>query len=333
MNSYTPPFAITPRIVNLVAEIASRLGAVEPLLGTPSALRLRRINRIKTIFGSLAIEGNSLSEEQITAILEGKRVLAPVREIVEVKNALAAYDAIETLNPFSVDDLLKAHGIMMATLIEDPGQFRRGNVAVWAGTEVVHMGPPADRVSGLIYELFDWLKKSKDNPLIKTSVFHYEFEFIHPFPDGNGRMGRFWQSLLLGKYHPVFKNIPIENMIFARQQDYYNAINESTTCGNSTPFIEFLLERILATVEDYLANTAGSSIGINIGSNIGINSVQKEILTFISENKYITAKQLAEYIGIAKRNIENNLAHLKKIGCLRRIGARKNGHWKIILPK
>lgn len=213
------------------------------------ALLLRKINRIKTIQGSLAIEGNTLTESQITDIIDGKHVIAPLREIQEVRNAIKTYNLYPRLNPYSVKDLLLAHGIMMEALTDDAGHFRKTGVGVFAGTKPIHVAPPAHRVPTLIAELFEWLTKATDHLLIKSCVFHYEFEFIHPFSDGNGRTGRLWQSLILGKLHPVFEHLPIENMVYANQQGYYDAINRSTDATDSGIFIDFMLEEIYKTLK------------------------------------------------------------------------------------
>jgi Fic family protein len=247
-STYQPPYTITPEILNRVAAISEAIGRLTVLTDQARALRLRRINRIRTIRGSLAIEGNTLSEAQITAILEGKRVIAPPREVQEVKNALAAYDRFDTWKPSSEKDLLEAHQILMSGLIDEPGLYRHGGVGVMAGQQVIHMAPPADRVPHLMSDLFGWLAATDAHPLIASSVFHYEFEFIHPFADGNGRMGRLWQSLILARWNPLFADIPVESLIFEHQAVYYQAIQESTQKTDSAPFIAFMLRMILDTV-------------------------------------------------------------------------------------
>ncbi len=249
-SSYQPPYTITPEIVNLVAAISEFIGRLTVLIDQARALRLRRINRIRTIHGSLAIEGNTLSEAQITAILEGKRVIAPPREVQEVKNALAAYDRSESWNPANENDLLEAHRILMSCLIDEAGLYRHGGVGVMAGKQVIHMAPPANRVPHLMRDLFDWLTATDAHPLIASSVFHYEFEFIHPFADGNGRSGRLWQSLILTRWNPLFADIPVESLIFEHQAEYYQSIQESTQQSDSTPFITFMLQMILDTVRN-----------------------------------------------------------------------------------
>ena len=243
-----PPFTLSPKLLNLVAEISEQLGRLSVLQEsekTESNLRLRRINRIRTIQGSLAIEGNTLSEDQITAILEGKPVIAPAREVQEARNALKAYEQFEHWQSASKNDLLKAHQTLMLGLIDDAGLYRHKGVGVMRGKQVVHMAPQADRVDKLMNNLLDWLDGCEVHPLIASCVFHYEFEFIHPFSDGNGRMGRLWQTLILREWKPLFKYLPIESMVFVNQADYYKAISQSTVKTDSAPFIEFMLTMIL----------------------------------------------------------------------------------------
>lgn len=210
--SYQPPYTITPRILHLIAEISENLGRLSILLEQPANLRLRRINRIRTIQGSLAIEGNTLTEQQITAILEGKPVIAPPREIQEARNALVAYEQLDQWQASNEQHLLDAHRILMKGLIDEMGVYRQKGVGVMKDGQVIHMAPPANRVNILMADLLSWLKTTPDHALIKSCVFHYEFEFIHPFIDGNGRMGRLWQTLILSQWNPLFIYIPVESM-------------------------------------------------------------------------------------------------------------------------
>lgn len=251
---YQPPYTITPTIIRLISNISEQLGRLS-VLADENNLRLRRINRIRTIQGSLAIEGNTLSEAQITAILEGKRVLAPPKDIQEARNAIKAYEQFESWQPTNEKQLLLAHQVLMAGLIDDAGRYRKGNVGVMNGEVVVHMAPPANRVKKLMGDLFSWLDVTDQHPLITSSVFHYEFEFIHPFADGNGRMGRLWQTLILSQWNPLLAQLPVESMIHAQQSEYYQAINLSTQKTDSAPFIEFMLGVILETI----ASNAGNS--------------------------------------------------------------------------
>jgi len=230
---YQQPYIITADILNRVAAISEAIGRLTVLTDQARALQLRRINRIRTIHGSLAIEGNTLSEAQITAILEGKRVIAPPREVQEVKNALAAYDLFHTWKPYTEKDLLQAHRILISGLIDEAGLYRHGGVGVMGGQQVIHMAPPADRVPHLMVDLFGWLANTDAHPLIASSVFHYEFEFIHPFTDGNGRMGRLWQSLILARGNPLFADIPVESLIFENHAEYYQAIQERDSVPGS----------------------------------------------------------------------------------------------------
>ena len=246
--AYSPPFTPTAQILNEIAGIGEILGRLAALHDSAGMLRLRRINRIRTIRGSLGIEGNTLSEEQITAILEGKRVIAPPREVQEVKNALAAYDCFQQWQPKNEDHLLEAHRLLMSGLIADAGSYRAGGVGVMAGEQVLHMAPPAKRVPHLMTDLLNWIATTDHHPLIASSVFHYEFEFIHPFSDGNGRMGRLWQSLILAQWNPLFTNLPVESLVFERQEAYYQALQESTRRTDSAPFVAFILRAILDTL-------------------------------------------------------------------------------------
>lgn len=245
IKPYTPPYSLTAAIVSLVAQIGEAVGRLSAHEAATSSLRLRRINRIRTIQGSLAIEGNTLSEAQITAILEGKRVIAPPREIQEARNAIKAYDLFIQWKPSAEKDLLVAHGILMKGLLDAPGHYRSGGVGVMADSEVIHMAPPAKRVPLLMRDLLHWLKTTNEHPLIASSIFHYEFEFIHPFEDGNGRMGRLWQTLILSQWNPLLAHIPVETLIHEHQQKYYAALNRSTQQGDSAIFIEFMLQMIL----------------------------------------------------------------------------------------
>ena len=248
--SYQPPYAITSSIVSLVADISERMGYLSALESESRTLYLRRINRIRTIQGSLAIEGNTLSQEQITAILEGKRVIAPPREIQEVRNAIKVYDFFQQWQPASEKDLLAAHEMLMTGLLDAPGRFRSGGVGVMAGQEVVHMAPPANSVPLLMRDLLQWVESTREHPLISSSVFHYEFEFIHPFEDGNGRMGRLWQTLILGRWNPLFAHIPVESLVHQHQQEYYAALNDSTKQGDCALFIEFMLTMVQKAVTE-----------------------------------------------------------------------------------
>ena len=247
-----PPYEITSEILKLTSSISEKIGEIKSakLIKPPTELRKR--NRIKSIQSSLEIEGNTLTVEQITDIINNKRVLAPQKDIIEVKNAIELYSKLNEFNAYDIDSLCRAHGILMNTLIENAGQFRRTAVGIVKGDNVTHIAPPGDIVYPLMKDLFDYLKNDKDILLIRSCVFHYEFEFIHPFIDGNGRMGRLWQTVILKDYSPVFEYLPIESLIKERQQDYYDVLGKSDNQGNSTGFIEFMLEIINIALEDLL---------------------------------------------------------------------------------
>jgi len=250
MDNYVPPFTLTNKIVNLVAGIGEIIGRFQFSGRLNPNPRLRRENRIRTIHSSLAIENNTLNLEQVTAIVNGKRVLGMPNEIQEVKNAFEAYEHILDFSPYSIDDLLHAHGLMMNSLVSEAGKFRSGSVGVFNGDKLIHMAPPAEFVREHIENLLEWVRKSDLHMLVKSCIFHYEFEFIHPFQDGNGRMGRMWQTLLLSTYHTVFVYLPIETLIKERQREYYCSLAEADARADSSVFVEFLLQVIYDTLID-----------------------------------------------------------------------------------
>ena len=247
-ETYTHLFYITPNILDLVFRIGAALGR-EHRTSTTAAPELRRGNRIRSVQASLEIEGNTLSIEQVTAILEGKRVAGAPKEIKEVKNAISAYEKLPQWKSEREKDFLKAHEVMMEALIEEAGAYRSGTAGIKRGNEIIHIAPPAENIVFLIRQLFSWMKSTEEHPLITSSVVHYEIEFIHPFSDGNGRMGRLWQSLILYEWNPVFLQLPLESVIRDRQKDYYTALRESDEKGNATSFILFMLRAILEAAE------------------------------------------------------------------------------------
>ena len=336
---YIPPFIVSAEAINLIAEISAQIERYAIRLEQEDGLRLRKVNRIKTIHSSLAIEGNMLSEDQVRDIIDGKNVVAPIKDIQEVKNAIKTYELYPTLDAFKEKDLLKAHGVMMQALVDNPGHYRRGGVGVFGEKGLVHLAPPADRVPMLMGDLFDWLKHSKDHLLIRSCVFHFEFEFIHPFIDGNGRTGRLWQSLILGKLHPLFEHLPVENMVYSNQQQYYDAITASTNAAQSGPFIDFMLNEIYKTLKahqgeelplnetDPIDKKFGVKFGVKFGIKFGVN--EKHLLILIDETPGMSAQEIAEHIGISKRGVEKQLKKLKEAGVITREGSDKNGMWKI----
>ena len=338
---YQPPFTMTEQISNLIVEIGEYVGMIAAYDAMRPNPVLRRESRIRTIYSSLAIEHNTLTLEQVTDVINGRRILGPPQDIREVKNAYEAYERAAAFDPYSVRNLLLAHKIMMEGLIKEAGSFRSGNVGVYAGEEMIHAGTPAKYVPDLMQQLFGWMKKSKLHPLVKSCIFHYEFEFIHPFADGNGRTGRLWQSLILQKWKPFFAWMPIENLIYEKQEDYYKALNASNKAGESTIFVTFMLEVIrdalkamvesqnkLAEAGENVGVNVGISVGINVGENVGTN-VEK-IVALLRQDNRLTAKTLAVTLGLTDRQVERLLAKLKAEGRLVRHGASKNGYWEVV---
>lgn len=308
--SYTPPYKITPKIIDLVSKISEAIGS----FNAQEELRLHRINRVKTIQGSLAIEGNTLSTDQITAILDGKPVIAPINEVQEIRNAIKAYELLDVLSPNSIDDLLKAHLTMEAGLIDDAGRFRRQGVGVASGEEIIHYAPPAERVPQLMKDLFDWLNRTEEHPLIKSCVFHYEFEFIHPFSDGNGRTGRLWQTLILANWRPVFKNLPIENIVYKYRKEYYNAIAVSGGENGCAPFIEF----ILGVIDETLAL-----------ENSSPRPIRDRIAEQMRANPKITRNELAGILGLTPDGVKYHLQKMTAEGIIIHHGSARNGYWEV----
>jgi Fic family protein len=296
MTSYQPPYKITERILSLVADISEAIGKLSALEELRS-LRLRRINQIRTIHGSLAIEGNTLTEEQITAILEGKPVIAPKREVQEVKNAIEAYESLKQWTAHKKGDLLQAHELLLKGLLSTQGHLRSKGVGVMKGTEVVHMAPPADRVEMLLERLLGWLEQTELHPLVASSIFHYEFEFIHPFEDGNGRMGRLWQTLILSKWNALFTHVPVETLVFQHQQDYYEAINQSNISGDCSGFIEFILNMILKAIQTAGTPEVAPEVTPEVKSLLSVitsdhSRVQLQDLLGLKDEKHFRTKYL-----------------------------------------
>ena len=293
VSKYIPPFHMTDKITNLAVAISELLGQIKVLSKGSLTPHLRKENRIKTIHSSLAIESNSLSLEQVTAIFEGKRIWGHPVEIREVKNAFAAYEMVLTLDPYSITDLLKAHKAMMNELISENGKFRNCGVGVFKGKTLVHLAPPADMVPGQIQDLFTWYQNSEIHPLIRSAIFHYEFEFIHPFVDGNGRMGRMWHSLLLGHWNEIFYWLPVEELIRNRQEEYYSALGKSGSDADSSAFVEFILQVILDTMQQTMF--------------VGTSDVQSYAVPLIDRlksamgNDILSAAEIMERLGLSNR--------------------------------
>lgn len=314
---YEPPFEGNDAIDSLCIEIGELVGMISsdaPLATSPN---LHRELRIRTIHSSLVIEGNRLNEKAVTAILDGKRVLGDSRDILEVENAKRAYDLIPELNPFSIEDLLLAHKTMMEGLMEEAGRFRSKNVGVFDGDSLIHMGTPSAYVPEVVEKIFSWLKTTNMHPLLASCVFHFEFEFCHPFADGNGRTGRLWHTLLLSKWRPMLAWLPVESTIGQRQSAYYNALAESDAKGSSEKFVEFMLAAIRDSLIPFSTNSSKE------------HPAKQQALVFFSEHPKGNITVLAEFLGCSKRSAERIVAELKSEGALIRKGSPRSGTWVV----
>lgn len=317
-----PPFELTNQILSDVAEIAELVGRVfstDQLSANPA---LRRSNRIRTIYGSLAIEQNTLTLDQITAVLDGKRVLAPPKDIAEVRNAFEIYERLEELNPYSIDDLLTAHGVMMRGLEQEAGIFRSRPVGVVNQSgEIVHFGTLPQYVPEAVENLLGWVRDSELPMLIRSCIFHYEFELIHPFADGNGRTGRLWHTLLLSKWNPVFAWLPVESIVHDHQETYYEAINVSNAAVSSTAFIEFML----ATIKASLIESAHMSDEMSDALENKLAKRWKQIEQFLESHNFIQNADVRQLCGVSAATANRILAGFAAEGRL--VKCREGGHW------
>lgn len=322
MKNKKPPFEITNTIINSIAEIAELVGQLTSMDKLSSNPVLRRTNRIRTIHGSLAIEQNTLSLEQVIAVLNGRQVLAPPKDIAEVKNAYEIYERLDELDPYSMDDLLTAHGIMTRGLVEESGVFRTKPVGVVNQEgHVLHFGTLPQYVPNLVMELLDWVENNDMHMLIRSCVFHYEFELIHPFADGNGRVGRLWHTLLLSKWNPAFAWLPVESMIYAHQQEYYEAISKANDAGESTIFIEFMFSTIKASLIDAIK----MSDEMSDGKMDKATHRWKKIKEFLKAHDYIMNADVRELCGVSAATANRILAFLANEKKLAKV--RSKGHW------
>jgi Fic family protein len=285
---YHPPFTITPRQLTLVGEICERIGRWGGR-EFPLSPQLRKANRIQSIQASLAIENNSLGIEQVTAILEGKRVIGSMREIQEVRNAIECYDQLPRWKPAVVEDFLAAHGLMMKALVDHAGVFRPGGVGIYRGSQLIHMAPPAERVEHLVGDLFEWLARTDLHPLIASSILHYEIEFIHPFSDGNGRLGRLWQSLTLSQWHAELAYLPVEGLIRDHQVEYYEVLGAADRLAEATPFVEFMLTIIRETLDKA---PASDQVGDQVSDQV------KALLKAYGGDAELTSDELLRRLGL-----------------------------------
>lgn len=313
--AYEPPFQRNDAIDSLCMEIAELVGMLSPQAPLAKSLTLHRELRIKTIHSSLMIEGNKLDERTVTAILDGKRVLDDSRDILEVKNAKRAYDLISELDPYSIDDLLRAHRTMMGGLVPEAGRFRSGNVGVFDGGVLIHAGTLAAYVPEVMAGIFCWLRETSMHPLLASCVFHFEFEFCHPFSDGNGRTGRLWHTLLLSRWRPVLAWLPIESTIRQRQAGYYEALAKSDPSGSGGQFVEFMLGVIRDSILPFSKPASEKELA------------RSRALDFFREHGNGNVSQLAESLGCSKRSAERMVAKLKEEGILSRRGSARAGIW------
>ena len=317
-----PRYTLSDKMISLVAEITEIATHLEMRESTIDPF-LRKKNRLKTIHSSLAIEQNTLTLKQVTDIIAGKRVFGPPKEIEEVKNAKGAYALLEKVDPYSVTDLLKVHGLMVGGLATQAGRFRTVEVGVCSGRRLVHAGLPHKQVPRSVNELLAWVRDSSVHPLIASCVFHYGLEYIHPFTDGNGRMGRYWQTVLLASWRAQMAWVPVEEVIRDRQSAYYRAISNADKTGDARMFIEFML---VALRDALLA--VKKSVGKSVGKSVR-KSVEK-ILELLRKYPDMTREGLAVEVGLSVRGVEKNLAQLKAEGRIRRVGGHKGGHWEIV---
>ena len=326
---YSPPLTLTPELLNRVAAIAEALGRWSARQDASPSPRLRRENRIHTIQASLAIEQNSLSLEQVTALFDGQRVIGPARDIQEVRNAITAYDALPRWDPSNSRHLLEAHGLLMAGLIDAPGRFRSGGVGIYRGDQLVHMAPPAARVPTLVADLLAWLATHSWHPLLVSCVAHYELEFIHPFADGNGRLGRLWQTLILSRWNPLLAWLPIEEVIRSRQQGYYESLGQADQLGDLEPFVAYQLEAIHDALRSEIGSEKGSEMGSEIGATPG-DAIDAVILRDLATEPTLSARRLAERHQLSQRAVEKHLAALQQKGRLLRHGSPRAGFWQVL---
>ncbi|WP_039056837.1 Fic family protein [Enterobacter sp. Bisph1] len=331
MSRYVPPFTITPGILNQVIEIGELLGHWAAQSGRNSPL-LRKKNRIRTIQASLAIEHNSLTTEQVTAIVEGKRVLAPLKDLQEVRNAIKAYEAMPRWKSHRIKDLLEAHRILTYGLVDQPGQLRTGDVGIYRDTRLIHMAPPASRVASLIDDLLAWRKSTDLHPLVASSVFHYEFEFIHPFADGNGRMGRLWQTLILSEWRAELAWLPVETIVHYQQERYYQVLGECDRASDCTAFVAFMLAAVHKALVEGLDGRQSVSEEMSeqmSEKSVMLTEAERCVLALLAERPELTADALSSALRVSPRTVERYLHSLQQKNRLERVGAKKGGFWRV----
>lgn len=325
MEINKPPYTITDKMLNLATSIMEKIGEANYFESLNRFPELRRKTRIQSIHSSLAIENNQLSLFQVEAVINGKAVIGEQKDIQEVKNAYKAYEEIDNVNPYSIDDLKKIQGILTFAIEDDSGKFRNHGEAVYDGNIQIFMAPPHRMVPALMDNLFNWMNEVKENvnPLILSSIFHYEFVFIHPFSDGNGRVARLWQTAILAHWKDLFKYIPIESIIRKHQEEYYTAIQNCNNVGNSNEFIEFMLKIIDEAVDGMILNQQETT------QETTQKTTQEKIINLIKKNPCITQVEMAKALNLTRDGVSYNIKILKEKGVIERVGSTKNGIGKI----
>ncbi|MCB8999401.1 MAG: Fic family protein [Bacteroidales bacterium] len=315
-----PPYEITSKILKLISSISEKIGEVNAnYLNKPSP-QLRKQNKIKTIHSSLAIEGNTLTHEQITALVENKRVVGPKKDVLEVLNAIKVYDSIYSFDPYSPKSFLKAHSILMNGLVENAGKFRNKGVGIFQDLNVAHIAPPAENVPFLMNNLFKYLQDEDELTLIKSCVFHYEMEFIHPFMDGNGRIGRLWQTVILMKEYSVFEFLPFETLISLTQNDYYEALSKSDNSGNSTPFIEYMLGVIEKSLSELL----------NFNNRILIDADRLEYFKTLGKSEFTRKDYMNVFKDISSATASRDLKKGVELNLFEKTGNKNLTIYKLV---
>lgn len=318
--SMKPPYEITARILNLIGSISIKIGEVNANYLNKQSPQLRKQNKIKTVHSSLSIEGNTLSEDQVSAILENKRVVGPQKDITEVINALKVYDSLNSFKPYSSKSFLEAHKILMSGLVDKAGSYRKQSVGIVKGKKLAHLAPPFENVPYLMNNLFDYLKSKDELALIKSCVFHYEMEFIHPFIDGNGRMGRLWQTLLLVQEFPVFEFLPFETMINTTQDDYYKALSASDKSGQSTHFIEYMLDVIDKSLSELL----------NYNNRTMTDTQRLEYFTQLNKSAFSRKEYMNVFKDISTATASRDLLKGTELKIIEKIGDKNKTRYRLI---
>ena len=323
MPNHKPPYSITTTILKLTSEISELISDIKYIDKNYSTLKLRKKNRVRSITGTLQIEGNSFDEAKVTSVINGKTVLGTMREVEEVKGAIKAYDYLEEYDYKNEKDLLKSHKFLMEKLLDNAGTYRHSNVGVGGKDGVTHVAPPPNMVPELMGDIFEWLNSTDEHLLIVSCVFHYEFEFIHPFNDGNGRIGRLWQTVILKSFKDLFAYIPIESIVRENQEKYYQALEDAGSLGESTPFIEFMLEIISQSLHEYIKESKKSDYKSNQKSD-------HKILTLMRYDKSITIQEICSKLKMSESGVKKVIKKLKDEHKIRRVGSLKAGYWEVV---